>query len=124
MPTSPKDAYDRLTRAVTAWQTLRPQKTFAGMTLDQFRSSIAPSFTARVNMARLENELNAAQNQRDDADLVSNDNLLLVINAIKGDPAEGEDGELYEAFGYVRKSERKSGLSRKGSALATSGAKA
>ena len=27
--------------------------------------------------------------------------------------AEGEDGELYEAMGYVRKSERKSGLTKK-----------
>lgn len=36
----------------------------------------------------------------------------LVVNAVKGDPEEGEDGEFYEALGYVRKSERKSGLSR------------
>jgi len=35
-----------------------------------------------------------------------------VVNSIKGDPDEGADGTLYEACGYVRKSERKSGLSR------------
>ena len=35
-----------------------------------------------------------------------------MVNAVKGDPDEGEDGELYEAMGYVRKSERRSGLSR------------
>ncbi|MGC3992347.1 MAG: hypothetical protein QM796_22140 [Chthoniobacteraceae bacterium] len=33
---------------------------------------------------------------------------------MKGDPAEGgENGSLYEAMGYIRKSERKTGHSRK-----------
>ena len=35
-----------------------------------------------------------------------------MVNAVKGDPAEGDNGELYEAMGYVRKSERHSGLHR------------
>ena len=39
--------------------------------------------------------------------------MLLVVNAVKGDPAEGEDGELYEAMGYVRKSERSTGKTNK-----------
>jgi hypothetical protein len=33
---------------------------------------------------------------------------------VLGDPAYGPDSALYEALGYVRKSERKSGLTRKG----------
>jgi hypothetical protein len=33
---------------------------------------------------------------------------------VTGDPAFGPDSSLYEAMGYVRKSERKSGLTRKG----------
>ncbi len=36
-----------------------------------------------------------------------------VVKGVVGDPAFGEDCDLYEAMGYVRKSERKSGLSRK-----------
>jgi len=31
----------------------------------------------------------------------------------EGDPAETANGDLYEAMGYVRDSERSSGLSRK-----------
>jgi hypothetical protein len=112
MPLAPKEAYDRITRGLTAWENLRPQKTFAGMSLDKFRELIAPSLAARATIARLENELIAAQNQRTDSDQVSLDALLLAVNAIKGDPTEGEDGELYEAMGYVRKSERKTGLHR------------
>jgi len=113
MPSNPRITLERITRTQSAWGTLRAQKSFAGMTLDQFRETIAPSLTARATIARLENELIAAQNQRDDADQASNDAVQLLVNAIKGDPDEGVDGELYEAMGYVRKSERKSGLSRK-----------
>jgi hypothetical protein len=82
------------------------------MSLEKFREMIAPSLAARATIARLETELIAAQNQRDNSDQVSLDALLLVVNSIKGDPTEGEDGELYEAMGYVRKSERKTGLHR------------
>ena len=35
-----------------------------------------------------------------------------MVNAVKGDPEEGDNGELYEAMGYVRRSERSSGLHR------------
>jgi hypothetical protein len=54
----------------------------------------------------------AAQNKRDVADKASVAAIQLVVNAVKGDPEEGEDGEFYEALGYVRKSERSSGLHR------------
>ena len=113
MAINPKITLERITRTQSARETLRAQKSFAGMSLDQFREKIAPSLTARATIARLENELIAAQNQRDDADQASSDTVQLIVNAIKGDPAEGADGELYEALGYVRKSERKSGLGRK-----------
>ena len=39
--------------------------------------------------------------------------LNLVVNAVKGDPEEGEDGRLYEALGYVRKSDRRAGPPRR-----------
>lgn len=112
MPTAPKEAYDRITSTGTAWETLRADKIFANLTLEKYRALIAPSLTSRATIARLENELLAAQNQRDDADKVSLAAQQLVIAAIKGDPDEGEDGVLYEAMGYIRKSERKTGLHR------------
>ena len=36
-----------------------------------------------------------------------------VVNAVKSDPEEGKDSDLYEAMGYVRKSNRSSGLTRR-----------
>jgi hypothetical protein len=39
--------------------------------------------------------------------------IQLVVNGVLADPDEGPDSPLYEAFGYIRESERKSGLTRK-----------
>lgn len=58
------------------------------------------------------------QNQRDDADVVTNEAIQKVVKGVAGDPDFGEDSDLYEALGYVRKSERRSGLSRKKAAPA------
>lgn len=99
--------------ALKAWKDLRPAKQFAGMTLAQFTAKVQPSLDARGTIAGLEEQMKVAIDQRDTADVPSNEQLLLVVNAVKGDPDEGEDGELYEAMGYVRKSARKSGLTRK-----------
>lgn len=112
MPLAPRKTEVRLTETLNAWQTLRPDKAFGGMTLDQFKARLKPSFDSRAAIAALDNQLLAAQNQRDDADADALAAINLVVNAVKGDPQEGEDGEFYEALGYVRKSERKSGLRR------------
>jgi hypothetical protein len=36
-----------------------------------------------------------------------------VVNGVLADPTEGPDSALYAAFGYTRKSDRKTGLTRK-----------
>ncbi|MFA6961951.1 MAG: hypothetical protein WC205_14440 [Opitutaceae bacterium] len=109
---NPKKSEIRISKVLSAWETLRPAKSFAGMTLAEFKAKLQPSLDTRTAIAALDNQLIAGQNQRDDADKESLDAILLLVNAVKGDPAEGEDGEFYESLGYVRKSERKSGLSR------------
>ena len=120
MNLSPNKAGAKISQVVTAWATLRPEKTFAGLTLEQFKASIQPSTTTRERIETLKDQLVSTQTLRDDADKNSIATILLVVNAVKGDPTEGDDGELYEAMGYVRKSEKKSGLSRgKKPALAT-----
>jgi len=104
---------EKLAAVLKAWKDLRPTKSFAGMTLEQFTAEVKPSLDARDEIATLENKVIEACDQRDDADKVSMEKVLLVVNAVKGDPTEGEDGELYDAMGYVRKSARKSGKTNK-----------
>jgi hypothetical protein len=112
MPNNPNAVKAKLDEAVGSWRTLRPNKSFGGMTVSQFTTAIQPSYAAREQLLILDKQRQAAADQRDAADAKSIELLQLVINSIKGDPAEGEDGELYEAMGYVRKSERQSGLHR------------
>lgn len=109
---NPKQSEKRLKTVLNAWETLRPTKTFGGFTLEEFRTKIQPSASTRATIVTLDNQLVAAQNQREEADKESLAAVALVVNSVKGDPTEGEDGELYEAMGYVRKSERRSGLRR------------
>ena len=104
---------ERLPLVAKAWETLRPTKSLAGMTITQFKTAIQPSFDTRNDIDALNAQLIAKEDQRDKADDESFRLMQLIVNAVKGDTDEGEDGELYEAMGYVRKSERKSGLSRK-----------
>lgn len=119
VPTASKSNYEKTQRVLSAWKDLRPGKSFAGLSLDQFTQSIMPGDAARATIARLENELTAAMNKRDDADAAGLVLALRVVNAVKADAEEGEDGELYEAMGYVRKSERRTGLSRKAKTATT-----
>lgn len=110
----PKEIEDKIRRVTKGWTSLKPNKSFAGKTLDQFKTTVQPSLAARELIADLENQLAQAINQRDAADEVSLATIQQVVASVNGDPEEGPNSSLIEAFGYKRKSERKSGLGRKG----------
>jgi len=110
----PKEIEEKLRRAVNAFETLAPGKTFAGMTLDQFKTALAPSFATRETIGQLDDQLTHAINQRDAADEVALVKLQAVVAGVLADPTEGPDSSVYEAMGYTRKSERATGLTKKG----------
>ena len=111
---NPKRAANKLQKVVDAWQTIRPTKSFAGMTLEQFKAQVQPSLDARGQLTTLQSQTTDSRVQRRQSDGASLDLAQLVVNSVKGDPAEGENGSLYAAMGYVPKSARRSGLTRKG----------
>ena len=110
----PKEIEDQIRKRISGWESLAPAKSFFGMTLEQFKTAVQPSLAARELIKDLENQLAQAINQRDAADEVSVAKMQGVVAGVNADPTEGPDSSLIEAFGYTRKSERKSGLSRKG----------
>ena len=122
MAGNPKDNGEKIAAVLQAWGDLRKTKSFAGMTLAQFTAKVQPSLDARAAIDTLDNQLIAAADERDTADVESMKQVSFVVNAVKGDPAEGEDGELYEAMGYVRKSERATGKTNKKKAAAPAAA--
>ena len=88
------------------------------MTLQQFKDATKPSFDTRDQIRTVEDQLGTLLNQRSNADATSMEKSTLVVNGVIGDPNFGPDSGLYEAMGYVRKSARKSGLTRKKNAPA------
>jgi hypothetical protein len=113
MPTNPKTNEQKMERMLNAWETLAPDKSFGGMTLAQFRAAAQPAQAARARIDDLEDQLKQALTARDTADEAFLLKAQLVVNGVLADPTEGPDSALYEAFGYTRKSERRSGLTRK-----------
>jgi hypothetical protein len=110
---SSKDALAKLETISQAWAKLRPGKTFAGLTLDQFQTAIKPSYDVRAEIAESELRAQSAQARRVTVDEAALKVGQRVVNAVKADPEEGDDGEMYVAMGYVRKRDRKSGLTQR-----------
>jgi len=108
-----KQTAGRLQQIATGWEIVAPEATFAGMTLTQFRNRVKPSLDSRDELAAIHSQRRAKKDERDDADRSSREAMELVVNAVKGDPNFGPDHPLLEAMGYVRKSARKSGLTKK-----------
>lgn len=111
---SPKLISEKLHKLTAAWEDLAANMTFAGMTLPEFQMKAKPSLDARDAVQTAEMQMVAGLTQRQRADVESLRQAQLVVNSIKGDPAFGEDSALYQAAGYIRRSERQSGLTRKG----------
>ena len=114
MSNTPKSNEEKMRQMLNAWETLAPNKSFGGMTLDQFKTATARPLNARDAVNDLQDRLSAAINTRDDEDATWLPISQMVIAGVLADPTEGPNSALYEAMGYRRKSERKSGLTRKG----------
>lgn len=113
MALNPKYNEEKMNKMLTAWRTLAPEKSFGGMTLAQFEALVNDSMQARVAVAEAEDSRVQAITTRDNSDNNFLQKAQLVVNGVLADPSEGDDSALYEAMGYVRKANRKSGLTRK-----------
>jgi hypothetical protein len=116
---SPKKVAEKVQRVTTSWQTLRPAKTYAGMTLAQYQAKVQPTLDAHSQVQTLSDQLKQTRDTRRLSNTTSMATTKLVVNAIKGDPDDGEDSPFYAALGYVQSSSRKSGLTRKKSQTTT-----
>lgn len=102
------DLYTRLIRLIKAWGLLRPTKSYAGYSLEQFNVAVAPSFDTRKRVDERVSGLREAMSQREDADRLSRKIAQRVVNAVKADAEDGEDSELYSEMGYIPRSVRNS----------------
>lgn len=113
MPPNPGKVEKDTNAILKAWDKFAPTATFGGMTLAQYTTKVQPSLDARDEISTREQEIASWTDKREDADVVTDATNALVIKGIVGDVAYGDNSDLYEACGYIRKSEKKSGLTRK-----------
>ncbi len=109
---APKQTEKKLRDFLKAWKDLAAAKTIGDLTLVQAEESLKPSFDARNEITAGENLLLSRINSRETADKASLKLVKRLINAIKADTELGEDSDLYEAVGYIRASERRTGKRR------------
>jgi hypothetical protein len=112
MKTSPSVVVSAILDLAQKWDASCPKQSFFGLTLEQFKAGVQPSLDARAALEALDRQRTIELERRRTADQASLYLVKGVINAIKGDPTQGEDGELYGALGYVRSSMRVNGRSR------------
>ena len=102
--------YDRFLNALT---TLAPDKVFGGVALPAFETQTGKSDAPRRRIETKYDEIRQEEVERDSEDVVTMRMCEMIKNGVIADPEFGDDSALYEALGYVRKSNRKSGLTRK-----------
>jgi hypothetical protein len=102
------DVYSRALVIIEAWDVHRPEKSFSRMTVEDFKKAVAPSADARAEIAEADRLMRLAVKHRDAADTLLKKLVQRVVNGVKSDPDEGEDGELYAAMGYVPRTVRNS----------------
>ena len=86
MPWSAKMTEDKIRQIETAWANLAPDRSFGGLSLDQYRAAVKPSLDAREQINTLENQLSAEFSRRDGADQTANEIIARVVNGVRADP--------------------------------------
>jgi hypothetical protein len=125
--TQPRNVMSKYTDAVvsqrraqflSSWQEFAPGVTIAGFTLAQFEEESMPPLDARKEMADVKTKLKGLKLKRDKADEALTKLLVLIAHGIRGNELFGEDCEFYRSLGFVPKSERKTGMSRRNKKVA------
>ena len=96
-----------------AWFEGAPRVTFNGIAQADFLAAIDAAAADDAAIADLEAELKMKRDVRDDKYKALDQQRSKVGLGVAGSPDYGNDSPLYGAMGFVRKSEKKSGLTRK-----------
>lgn len=96
-----------------AWVEGAPTVEFNGITQAAFLADITACAADDAAIGDLEAELKMKREVRDDKYVALNEKRSKVGLGVAGSAAYGNDSPLYGAMGFVRKSDRASGLTRK-----------
>lgn len=102
-----------LDRFVAVLTELAPSEKFGNITVDELKTAAADGDLKDAKVEQDAAVLAASQDDRKAFYQTVQAQLNKVKNGVIGDPSFGPDSPLYGALGFVRQSERKSGLTRK-----------
>lgn len=102
-----------------AWVEGAPNVEFNGITQAEFAADIASAAAADARVADREAQLKMERDVRDDIYARINEKRSNVGKGVAGSADFGDNSPLYGAMGFVRKSDRASGLTRKSNKPAT-----
>lgn len=103
----------KLEETEIGWETNASDAKFFNYTLPQYKARVDLSREAQARVLELEAQLETARNTLKDINSENEELEKNIAKAIAGDPNYGDDSALYESTGRIRKSERKTGLTRK-----------
>jgi hypothetical protein len=102
-----------------AWTQLAPAVALGGVARDtDFETAIQDALDAETAIAEALANVENKRVERDGKVAAVQSKIALVVNGVVGNPDYGPDSDLYGAMGYVRKSQRNSGLTQKSNAPA------
>ncbi|MCU0238069.1 MAG: hypothetical protein MUC29_01395 [Pyrinomonadaceae bacterium] len=113
MKSTPTKTMEYLNNVLVPWKEIAPDDVFSGMKSEQFEVEVKKSMDIRVVIANLEAELEHKKQERDAIDGNNKQMAMRIVDSVAGHQNHGRDSGLYKAMGFVPKSERKSGLTRK-----------
>ncbi len=96
-----------------AWTEGAKDVDFNGIARTAFETDITAADAADDEIDTLEAQLKLKREARDDMYAALDEKRSKVGQGVAGNPDFGDDSPLYGAMGFVRKSEKKSGLTRK-----------
>ena len=96
-----------------AWKEGAASAEFMGVTQDQLNSNITSIETKEQTLDDMRAQVKMLEEEISDDYAGLDDTIVDVGNGVRGSKDYGDDSPLYGAMGFVRKSERASGLTRK-----------
>jgi len=97
-----------------AWRENAESESFAGMTLEEFKSVTQGTIAERETLEKLRRDVSGTIVRRKVADKETRSKNKKVVYAILASSKFGADSDLYRSLGYVTDIERASGLKREG----------
>ena len=103
---------ERVTQMNDAWEQGAKTTVFNGISQPQFDAKIKTAAAADQEIDDMEAALTLKKQGRDGLYDDLYDDSVKIFAGVQGDPAFGDDHPLVDAMGFVRDSQRKSGLTR------------